>query len=68
MIGALYADELTHYRARETRLGARAILLFALILGVSSLFGSIFILADVYEGEKGINGKLPDDKVRKKMQ
>ena len=36
---ALHADELTHFRARETRLGARAVLTFAILLGLTSLIG-----------------------------
>ena len=36
---ALHADELTHFRARETRLGARAVLAFAIVLGLASLVG-----------------------------
>ena len=36
---ALHADELTYFRARETRLSARAVLVFAVILGLTSLIG-----------------------------
>ena len=58
--GALYADELTHFHARETRLAARGVLLFAVLLGLGSVLGAIFILADVYAGHKGLNGNIPD--------
>jgi hypothetical protein len=60
--GALHADDLTHFRARETRLGARAVLLFAVVLGLSSLALSVWILADIYAGHKGYDGHLPDSR------
>lgn len=56
---ALYADELTHYRARETRMGAIAMLSFAILIGLASLIGSIYILAKVYAGEQGYEGNKP---------
>ena len=58
--GALYADELTHFNARETRLAARGVLVFAVLTGIASLVGAVYILADVYAGEKGIHGRQPD--------
>jgi len=57
---ALYADELTHFRARETRIGARAVLAFAITLGLASLVGAVIVLAEVYAGHKGIDGAIPD--------
>lgn len=57
---ALYADELTHFRARETRLGARAVLTFAILLGLGSLLGAIIILAHVYAGRNGLDGAIPE--------
>ena len=57
--GALYADELTHFNARETRMAARAVLVFAVLIGVASLGGAVYILTDVYAAHKGLNGKQP---------
>lgn len=57
---ALHADELTHFRARETRLGARTMLASALVMGISSLIGAVYIVVFVYAGHKGVNGNLPD--------
>jgi hypothetical protein len=58
--GALYADELTHFQARETKMVARTILTFAVLLGLASLGGAIVILSDVYAGHKGVGGQIPD--------
>lgn len=57
---ALYADELTHFRAAETRMSARAILALAVGLGVSSVLGAVYILVVVYAGHRGVDGNLPD--------
>lgn len=57
---ALYADDLTHHDSFQARMGARALLTFAICLGLGSLFGSIVIFADVYAQGKGINGIKPE--------
>jgi hypothetical protein len=57
---ALGADDLSHFDSERTKLGARAILVFAILLGLSSLVGALVLLSDVYAQKKGINDKKPD--------
>mmetsp|Transcript_17563 Transcript_17563/g.28425 ORF Transcript_17563/g.28425 Transcript_17563/m.28425 type:complete len:168 (-) Transcript_17563:926-1429(-) len=59
--GALQADEYSYHGGRMVKYQSRALLIFAILLSLTCIIISIYVLSDVYIQKKGIKGKIPKD-------
>ena len=57
---SLNADEYSHHSGKMVRMQARALFGFAVILSLTCLIVSIWVLDHIYIGQAGIKGKVPD--------
>mmetsp|Transcript_11842 Transcript_11842/g.21695 ORF Transcript_11842/g.21695 Transcript_11842/m.21695 type:complete len:104 (+) Transcript_11842:451-762(+) len=53
--------EYSYHGGRMVKYQSRALLIFAILLSLTCIIISIYVLSDVYIQKKGIKGKIPKD-------